>query len=119
MARQESFEEAFTRFVEDFMVAEENYMYDKAIGEMPVKPTKSMVIDFTDLYAFDMELARIILDDPETLIDRDAENRQLGTLATVAIAAWNGADILRVHDVRETREVLTIVRAIKEAREQA
>lgn len=54
-----------------------------------------------------------------TLIDRDAENRLLGTLATVAIAAWNGADILRVHDVRETREVLTIVRAIKEAREQA
>lgn len=54
-----------------------------------------------------------------TLLDRDVEDRLLGTLTTVAIGAWNGADILRAHDVKETREVLTIVRAIKEARGQA
>jgi dihydropteroate synthase len=53
-----------------------------------------------------------------TLLDRDVEDRLVGTLATAAIGAWNGADILRAHDVRETREVLTIVRAIKEARGQ-
>ena len=50
------------------------------------------------------------------LLDRDLEGRLVGTLATVAIGAWNGAHILRVHDVQETREVLTIVHAIKEAR---
>jgi dihydropteroate synthase len=54
-----------------------------------------------------------------TLLDQDPENRLVGTLATVAIGAWNGAHILRAHDVQETREVLTIVRAIKEARGNA
>ncbi|MCK4318073.1 minichromosome maintenance protein MCM, partial [Candidatus Bathyarchaeota archaeon] len=67
MARQDTFEEAFTRFIEDFMDAEERYKYDQAIGEMVVKGSKSLVVDFTDVYAFDMELARVILDDPESL----------------------------------------------------
>jgi len=53
------------------------------------------------------------------LLDRDLEGRLVGTLATVAIGAWNGAHILRVHDVQETREVLAIVHAIKEARGHA
>ena len=52
-----------------------------------------------------------------TLLGRDVEDRLVGTLATAAVGAWNGADVLRVHDVQETREVLSIVRAIKEARE--
>jgi len=67
LARQETFEEAFTRFIEDFIDGQERYKYDQAIGEMPGKGTKSLVIDFTDLYSFDMELTRIILDDPETI----------------------------------------------------
>ena len=67
MARQDTFEEAFTRFIEDFMDDQERYKYDQAIGEMPGKGAKSLVIDFTDIYGFDMELARIILDDPETI----------------------------------------------------
>ncbi len=67
MARQDTFEEAFTRFIEDFMDDQERYKYDQAIGEIPSKGTKSLVIDFTDIYAFDMELAQIILDDPETI----------------------------------------------------
>ncbi len=67
MARQDTFEEAFTRFIEDFMDDQKRYKYDQAIGEMPGKGAKSLVIDFTDLYGFDMELARIILDDPETI----------------------------------------------------
>lgn len=51
-----------------------------------------------------------------TILGRGLEERLLGSLATVAIGVWNGADVLRVHDVRETREVLTIVHAIQEAR---
>ena len=53
------------------------------------------------------------------LLERGLEDRLVGTLATVAIGAWNGAHVLRVHDVQETREVLTIVHAIKEARGHA
>ncbi|MBN2336516.1 minichromosome maintenance protein MCM [Candidatus Bathyarchaeota archaeon] len=67
MARQDTFEEAFTRFIEDFMDDQERFKYDTAIGEMAVKGTKSLVIDFTDIYTFDMELARVILEDPEGL----------------------------------------------------
>jgi replicative DNA helicase Mcm len=67
LARQDTFEEAFTRFIEDFMDADEQYKYDQAIGEMAVRGTKSLVIDFTDVYTFDMELARFILDDPKSL----------------------------------------------------
>ncbi len=46
------------------------------------------------------------------LTDWDMEGRVEGTLASIAIAIWNGADIVRVHDVRKTRKVVTIVDAV-------
>lgn len=39
-----------------------------------------------------------------------------GTLGAVAISAYNGADIVRVHDVKQTVKVLKIVDAIKRER---
>jgi dihydropteroate synthase len=45
----------------------------------------------------------------------DAKVRLTGSLAVAAIATWNGASILRVHDVRETVETLRMVDAIKNA----
>jgi dihydropteroate synthase len=36
-----------------------------------------------------------------------------GTLAAVSVAVYNGADIVRVHDVRETAKVVRIVDAIR------
>ena len=41
------------------------------------------------------------------------DERLAGSLATAAIAVWNGAKILRVHDVKETVQALQIVAAIK------
>jgi dihydropteroate synthase len=41
------------------------------------------------------------------------EGRLTGTLAATAICAWQGARVFRVHQVRETREVLTTVSAIQ------
>lgn len=38
-----------------------------------------------------------------------------GSLAAAAVAAWNGADILRVHDVRATRRVVDLVDAVRNA----
>jgi dihydropteroate synthase len=35
-----------------------------------------------------------------------------GTLASVAISVWNGADILRVHDVKKAKRVVKLVSAI-------
>jgi dihydropteroate synthase len=39
--------------------------------------------------------------------------RLAGSLASAAIAVWNGANIVRVHDVRETVDALKIAAAIK------
>jgi len=43
------------------------------------------------------------------------EKINTGTLAASIIAAKNGADILRVHNVKETKEALKILDAIKNA----
>ncbi len=48
-----------------------------------------------------------ILDDVPT------SERLQGSLASAAIAAWNGAKIVRVHDVKATIETLKVVKAIK------
>ena len=43
------------------------------------------------------------------------DERLNGSLATAAIALWNGAGIVRVHDVRQTVEVNKIITALKQA----
>jgi len=48
----------------------------------------------------------------ETL-DLPAEQRLPGTLAAVAVSAWQGARVFRVHEVAEARQVLRMVSAIK------
>lgn len=47
----------------------------------------------------------------ETL-DRPVKERVVGTLATTAISAWQGAHVYRVHEVAETRQVLDMVSTI-------
>ena len=41
------------------------------------------------------------------------DDRLEGSLAAACIAAMNGADIIRVHDVRETKRALKLVDCIK------
>ncbi|HET9947741.1 MAG TPA: dihydropteroate synthase [Longimicrobiales bacterium] len=41
------------------------------------------------------------------------EERLEGTLAAVAVAVWNGASIVRVHDVRPARRVVEVVDAMR------
>jgi len=47
----------------------------------------------------------------ETL-DRPVEERVVGTLAATAVSAWLGAQVYRVHEVAETRQVLDMVASI-------
>jgi dihydropteroate synthase len=107
---------------EDAGVSRENLLVDPGIGFGKTLDHNLLILKHLSEFR---ELGRpIVLGTSRktfigTLLDRDVEDRLVGSLATVAIGAWNGADILRVHDVQETREVLTIVRAIKEARGQA
>ncbi|WP_329442644.1 dihydropteroate synthase [Streptomyces sp. NBC_01426] len=54
----------------------------------------------------------------ETL-DKPVKERLLGTLATTAVSAWLGAQLYRVHEVAETRQVLDMVRSIQGLRPPA
>jgi dihydropteroate synthase len=47
------------------------------------------------------------------LDDAPVNKRLSGSLATAAIAVWNGARIVRVHEVRETIEAIKIIEAAK------
>jgi dihydropteroate synthase len=52
----------------------------------------------------------------ETL-DLPAGERLNGTLAATALAAWQGARVFRAHNVRQTREALDMVAAIRGSRQ--
>ncbi len=43
--------------------------------------------------------------------------RAEGTLASVAISLWNGADMVRVHDVARTRKVVMFMKALMEVQQ--
>lgn len=45
-------------------------------------------------------------------LDKPVKERVIGTLATTAVSAWLGAQVYRVHEVAETRQVLDMVSAI-------
>lgn len=45
--------------------------------------------------------------------DAPVDKRLRGSLASAAIAVWNGANIVRVHDVKETVETMKMVNSIK------
>jgi len=49
------------------------------------------------------------------LLKTDIDGRLAGSLTAAVIATMNGADILRVHDVRETVQALTILQATHRA----
>jgi len=46
-------------------------------------------------------------------LDLPLEQRLLGTLASTAVCAWQGATVFRAHNVAETRQVLDMVAAIR------
>jgi dihydropteroate synthase len=46
-------------------------------------------------------------------LDLPVEERLVGTLATLAVCAWNGARVYRVHAVREARQTLDMVATIR------
>ncbi len=47
------------------------------------------------------------------MLGTSIESRDTGTMATLAAAIMNGADIVRVHNVKSSRETATIIDAIK------
>ena len=49
--------------------------------------------------------------------DKDVDSRMIGSVTAALIAVENGADIIRVHDVAETKDALTVWQQIKNFRE--
>jgi dihydropteroate synthase len=47
------------------------------------------------------------------ILDKEADERDVGTMATVAAAVLNGAHILRVHEVRKAVETVKVIDAIQ------
>lgn len=47
------------------------------------------------------------------ILDLPVKSRETGTMATVAAAVMNGANIIRVHNVKAAKETATIIDAIK------
>ena len=45
-----------------------------------------------------------------------ADERLNGSVALATLSSWNNANILRVHDVKETAEALKLCQAVKEAK---
>lgn len=50
------------------------------------------------------------------LDDAPLDERLFGSVALAALAVWQGAQIVRVHDVRETADALRVVHAVQQAR---
>jgi dihydropteroate synthase len=72
---------------------------DKLVVEFPQYP----ILVGTSRKSF---IGRILNDAP-------VDERLPGSLATAAVAIWNGARLVRVHDVKETVEMVKVVEAIK------
>lgn len=47
------------------------------------------------------------------ILDLPAESRKTGTMAAIAASVWNGANIVRAHNVKAARETTTVIDAIK------
>jgi dihydropteroate synthase len=52
-----------------------------------------------------------------TILNKQVDERLYGSLAAAALALWQGADILRVHDVAATVDVLKVCQAVRQASE--
>ena len=94
-----------------------HFMTDPGIGFAKTQEQNLAIIRHTDYYrelGYPVLLGPSrksfigrILDEPEPM------NRRWGTAAAVAIGAWLGADVVRVHDVKEMRDAVRVVNAIK------
>lgn len=49
-----------------------------------------------------------------TILDKPVDERMIGSIAAATIAAYKGASILRVHDVKETVDAVSVVQALLE-----
>jgi dihydropteroate synthase len=54
----------------------------------------------------------------QTLGIQSPKDRLHGSIAAAVVSVWNGAQIVRTHDVRATREAVCLAWAVQQAREE-
>jgi dihydropteroate synthase len=54
----------------------------------------------------------------KALLNRALDERLAGGLAAATLAAWQGAHVVRTHDVRATMDALKVTAAVRDARQQ-
>ncbi len=103
-----------------FGVADENIALDVGIGFGKTQEQNLELLAKLDKLATEFPDHPIMIGTSrksfigKLLNDARVHKRLSGSLATAAIAVWNGAKIVRVHDVRETVEMVKIVEALKD-----
>jgi dihydropteroate synthase len=50
------------------------------------------------------------------ILDKEVDERLYGSLALAALSSWLGADIIRVHDVEASMDVIRVVDAVRKAK---
>lgn len=104
---------------EEYGVSRENIVLDIGIGFGKTLEQNLALIARLDV------LTRLFVEFPilagtsrksfigKILGEEDPKLRFSGSLATAAIAVWNGATIIRAHDVRQTVEAVAVVSSLK------
>ncbi len=65
--------ERFYEFLRSFRSRDGRYKYRERVRQIPITGVKSLIVDFNDLYEYDMRLARIFLEQPDTALPRASE----------------------------------------------
>ena len=129
MHKLEPVDDIFADIAEDFRrsttlaescgVSRENIVLDVGIGfGKSVEQNLQLISELDRLVREFPEFPMLVGTSRKSFIgkvlgDRPADQRLAGSLAAVAIAVWNGAKILRVHDVKETVDTVRVVEAVK------
>ncbi|UJF24668.1 dihydropteroate synthase [Suttonella sp. R2A3] len=80
-------------------------------------PAQNMAL-IKHIHAFNPDVAKLVGVSRKSTIGHYLHNkpvgeRLIGSVTLAALAVWQGADIVRVHDVSETRDALAMVKALK------
>ncbi|MGI8788867.1 MAG: dihydropteroate synthase [Pyrinomonadaceae bacterium] len=114
--------EGFRRSIEkakNFRVKKENIALDVGIGfSKTFEQNLELIAKLNSLCAEFSEFPMLIGTSRKSFLgkilnDSPADERLPGSLASAAVAVWNGANIVRVHDVRATIEMLKVIDAVK------
>ncbi len=104
------------RFSKDHGVKEDNIILDPGIGFGKRVEDNLKILKMLGAFK-DMERPILAGTSMKSFIgavtNATMEERIDGTLASIAISLWNGADIVRVHDVKRAHRVLNLIQAVR------